>query len=41
MGKSCIRVKNPANITYSLLAELARKMTVEDWIGVYEKELKA
>jgi hypothetical protein len=40
MGKSCIRFKNPTNITYDLLAELAKKMTVEDWIGVYEKELE-
>jgi len=40
MGKSCIRFKNMANIPYDLLAELAKKMTVEDWISIYEKELE-
>ena len=40
MGKSCIRFKKPENIPYELLAELFRKMTPQDWIEVYESELK-
>lgn len=37
MGKSCIRFKKPDQIPYSLIGELASKMTVNDWIGMYEK----
>lgn len=40
MGKSCIRFKNPAKVPVDLLAELCSKMTVDDWIALYEKELK-
>jgi|SRR6218665_355565 len=40
MGKSCIRFKKPEHIPYKLIAELAKKMTVKDWIGLYEKNLK-
>lgn len=40
MGKSCIRFKNPAKVPIDLLAELCSKMTVDDWIALYEKELK-
>jgi len=36
MGKSCIRFTNPKKIPYSLLGELAEKMTVEEWIALYE-----
>ncbi|MFC5271715.1 DUF1801 domain-containing protein [Adhaeribacter terreus] len=39
MGKSCIRFKKPENIPFELLAELARKMTPQDWIEVYEEQL--
>jgi hypothetical protein len=37
MGKSCIRFKKPEKIPYQLLAELCKKITVEDWISLYEK----
>jgi uncharacterized protein YdhG (YjbR/CyaY superfamily) len=37
MGKSCIRFKNPDKIPYELLADLAQKFSVEDWIGLYEQ----
>jgi uncharacterized protein YdhG (YjbR/CyaY superfamily) len=37
MGKSCIRFKKSDQIPFSLLAELASKMTVQDWIGTYER----
>ena len=37
MGKSCIRFKKPQNIPFELLAELARKMTPQEWIETYEE----
>jgi uncharacterized protein YdhG (YjbR/CyaY superfamily) len=40
MGKACIRFKKPENIPYQLIGELASKITVDDWIAVYEKNLK-
>lgn len=36
MGKSCIRFKKAACIPYELIGELVKKMTVENWIEVYE-----
>lgn len=40
MGKSCIRFKNVDEIPLDLIAELCTKMTVDEWIAVYEKALK-
>jgi uncharacterized protein YdhG (YjbR/CyaY superfamily) len=40
MGKSCIRFKKPDQIPYDLVAQLMQKMTVEDWVQVYEAEIK-
>lgn len=40
MGKSCIRFKKTEDIAYELIAQLMRKMSVEDWVGVYEAKLK-
>jgi uncharacterized protein YdhG (YjbR/CyaY superfamily) len=40
MGKSCIRFKKADQIPFDLIAELAQKMTVEDWITCYETEVK-
>jgi hypothetical protein len=40
MGKSCIRFKKINQIPYDLLQELAGKMTVEQWIDLYEKNYK-
>ena len=40
MGKSCIRFKKPEQIPYELIGELAKKMTVKDWIALYEKTVK-
>jgi len=40
MGKSCIRFKRVDRIPYDLIAELAEKMTVDEWIGVYERVVK-
>ncbi|MBP0904752.1 DUF1801 domain-containing protein [Mariniflexile gromovii] len=40
MGKSCIRFKYIDDIPYELIGELASKMTVEEWINIYEKNIK-
>lgn len=40
MGKSCIRFKKPEAIPFDLIGELASKMTVDEWISLYEKNLK-
>jgi len=37
MGKTCIRFKKPANIPFDLLGELAGKLSVAEWIELYEK----
>lgn len=40
MGKSCIRFKKPDQIPFELIGELAKKMTVDQWIELYEKNMK-
>jgi len=40
MGKSCVRFKKMNDIPYELIAELCTKMTVNDWISLYEKNIK-
>ena len=40
MGKSCIRFKKIETIPYDLIAELCTKMTVQQWIDLYEKNVK-
>ena len=40
MGKSCIRFKKVAHIPYDLIAELCTKMSVEQWVALYEKNVK-
>lgn len=37
MGKSCIRFKKPDQIPFKLIGELAAKMTVNQWIRLYER----
>jgi hypothetical protein len=37
MGKSCIRFKKMDQVPVELIGELASKMSVEDWIGTYER----
>ena len=39
-GKSCIRFKKPEAIPYELIGELAGKLTVDDWISLYETKFK-
>lgn len=36
MGKSCIRFKKMEDIPYDLIAELFEKISVEEWIKLYE-----
>ena len=40
MGKSCIRFKRINDIPFELIAELCQKMTVDQWIDLYETNLK-
>jgi len=40
MGKSCIRFKKVDQIPFDLIAELVRKVSVEDWIKNYESAVK-
>ncbi len=40
MGKSCIRFKKTEQIPFELIGELASKMTVKDWVAMYEKQFK-
>jgi len=40
MGKSCIRFKKMDKIPYDLIGKLMRKMSVNDWIKLYEKNIK-
>ncbi len=40
MGKSCIRFKKLETIPYELIGELCTKMTVDEWITLYEKSIK-
>jgi len=40
MGKSCVRFKKLDDIPYDLISELMRKFTVDEWINLYEKNIK-
>ena len=40
MGKSCIRFKKYDQIPYALIAALIEKMSVEQWVSMYEEKLK-
>jgi len=40
MGKSCIRFKKFDEIPYKLIGELCRKISVEQWIKMYEINIK-
>ncbi len=39
MGKSCIRFKKIDAIPFELIAQLTKKMSVQDWITLYESNL--
>jgi len=40
MGKSCIRFKKLDQIPYELMGELMTKISLNDWINMYESVLK-
>ncbi|REH56571.1 uncharacterized protein DUF1801 [Tenacibaculum gallaicum] len=40
MGKSCIRFKKLDDIPYELITELCTKMSVDEWISIYESAIK-
>ncbi|CAD7810485.1 hypothetical protein CHRY9390_02187 [Chryseobacterium aquaeductus] len=40
MGKSCIRFKKMDEIPFELIAELSKKMNVDEWISIYETQFK-
>lgn len=40
MGKSCIRFKKMEDIPFDLIAELCTKITVDQWITIYETNTK-
>jgi len=40
MGKSCIRFKKIDDIPYQLIGELVSKITVAQWIDIYESFVK-
>jgi uncharacterized protein YdhG (YjbR/CyaY superfamily) len=40
MGKSCIRFKSMDDIPYGLIAKLCTKMSAQEWISLYEKNIK-
>jgi uncharacterized protein YdhG (YjbR/CyaY superfamily) len=39
MGKSCIRLKKMEDIPYDLIGELFQKMSMREWIDIYEDRL--
>ncbi len=38
--KSCIRLKKTENIPYKLIGELCHKISVDQWIKIYESNIK-
>ena len=40
MGKSCIRFKKFNEIPYELIGVLATKMSMKNWIDIYEQNIK-
>ncbi|MBS1627403.1 MAG: DUF1801 domain-containing protein [Bacteroidetes bacterium] len=40
MGKSCIRFKKMNEIPFNLIGELMQKMSVSEWINIYENNMK-
>lgn len=40
MGKSCIRFKKMDQIPYALIGELVSKISMEEWIAIYEENVK-
>ena len=41
MGKSCIRFKKMEEIPYELIGELVSKMSLDQWVEIYEANVKS
>jgi uncharacterized protein YdhG (YjbR/CyaY superfamily) len=41
MGKGCVRFKKAEDVPLNLLAELAKKLTVNDWIQTYQTQFRS
>lgn len=39
MGKSCLRFKKPESIPLELIGQLVSKMTVNEWIDLYQSQV--
>ena len=39
MGKSCVRFKKLDDIPYGLIGELCKKISVSEWIDIYQKQI--
>jgi Domain of unknown function (DU1801) len=40
MGKSCVRFKYMDDIPFALIGEVMKKMSVKEWITIYENNIK-
>ena len=40
MGKSCMRFKKPEHVPLELIGKLCERMSAQDWITLYEREVK-
>ena len=40
MGKSCIRFKKMDAIPYALIGQLEAKLSADEWIAIYESQIK-
>ncbi len=40
IGKSCVRFKKPEDIPIALIGELVSRITPQQWIDLYEKQIK-
>ena len=40
MGKSCVRFKKVDDIPYDLIGQLVSKMTADEWIKIYDANIK-
>ena len=41
MGKVCMRFKKDEDIPYEIIGNLSKKISVSDWISIYETSTKS
>lgn len=41
MGKVCIRFKKEEDIPFKIISNLSRKLSVNDWISIYETSINS